>query len=114
MDSLIAAQKVGPTGRVIGVDMVPEMVVKARQNADAVRLTNVEFRPGTADDLPLADTSLDVIITNGVFNLCLDKPQVVSELFRVLRPGGRLQMADILLEEHVTPVELTSKGTWSD
>jgi SAM-dependent methyltransferase len=114
MDSLIAAQRVGPTGRVIGVDMVPEMVVKARQNADAVRLTNVEFRPGTADDLPLADTSLDVIITNGVFNLCLDKPQVVSELFRVLRPGGRLQMADILLEEHVTPAELTSKGPWSD
>jgi SAM-dependent methyltransferase len=114
MDSLLAAQAVGPSGKVIGVDMVPQMLSKAQYNTHAVGLTNVEFLPGNADALPVADDSVDVIITNGVFNLCLDKPKVVSEMFRVLRPGGRLQMADILLEEYVTPEELTSIGTWSD
>lgn len=114
MDSILAARRVGPTGKVIGVDMVEEMLAKARQNAQAVGLSNTEFRAGRADALPVPDESMDVIIINGVFNLCVDKPKVVAELFRVLRHGGRLQMADILLEPHVTPAELAKKGEWSD
>lgn len=114
MDSLLAARRVAPVGRVIGVDMVDEMLVKARRNAQAVGASNVEFRNGVAHALPVPDGSVDVLITNGVFNLCRDKPKVVAEMFRVLRPGGRLQMADIFLEPHVTPEELAGKGTWSD
>jgi SAM-dependent methyltransferase len=114
MDSLLAAQRVGPAGKVIGVDMVEEMLAKARRNAEAAGLSHTDFRAGHADALPVPDASVDVIITNGVFNLCVDKPKVVAELFRVLRPGGRLQKADILLEPHVTPEELAGKGMWSD
>jgi SAM-dependent methyltransferase len=114
MDSLLAAQAVGPSGKVIGVDMVPEMLSKAQHNAQAVGVTNVEFLPGSADALPVADDSVDVIITNGVLNPCLDKPTVLAEVFCVWRPGGRLQVADILLEAHVMPEEVASKGAWSD
>lgn len=114
MDSILAARRVGPTGKVIGVDMVEEMLAKARWNAAAAGLFNTDFRAGHADALPVPAASVDVIFTNGVFNLCVDKLKVVAELFRVLRPGGRLQMADILLEPHVTPEELAGKGTWSD
>jgi SAM-dependent methyltransferase len=114
MDSILAARQVGPTGKVIGVDMVGEMLAKARRNAEAAGVSNTDFRAGRADALPVPEGSVDVVITNGVFNLCVDKPKVVAELFRVLRPGGRLQMADILLEPHVTPEELAGKGTWSD
>ena len=114
MDSLLAARQVGSAGRVIGVDMVEAMVAKARQNAEVVGLSNLDFRLGRADALPALAETVDVVITNGVFNLCLDKPKVVAEVFRVLRPGGRLHMADILLEEHVTPAQLAGMGTWSD
>lgn len=114
MDSILAAQRVGPTGKVIGVDMVDEMLAKAWRNSQAIAVANVDFRAGHADALQVLAESIDVIITNGVFNLCADKPKVVAELFRVLRPGGRLQMADILLEPHVTPEELAGKGSWSD
>jgi ubiquinone/menaquinone biosynthesis C-methylase UbiE len=114
MDSILAAQGIGPCGKVIGIDMVPEMLLKAQHNAQAADASNVQFLVGSADDLPLAGGAVSVILTNGVFNLCLDKPQVLSEMFRVLRPGGRLYMADILLEAQVTPAELASKGTWSD
>ena len=114
MDSLIAASLVGPTGKVIGVDMTPAMIHKARQNADVLRISNVEFRLGTLEELPIDDNSIDVAITNGVLNLCPDKPAVLQEVHRVLRPGGRLQMADILLHEEVTPEEVAKRGTWSD
>ena len=114
MDSIIAAHRVGPTGKVIGVDMTEAMIEKATRNAHATGTTNVEFRVGEADALPLTDESVDVVITNGVFNLCLDKPKVLSELFRVLRPGGRIQMADILLDDAVTAEEVARKGEWSD
>lgn len=114
MDSILAARRVAPSGKVLGVDMVEEMLGKARRNARAAGLSNTDFRAGAADALPVPSASVDVVITNGVFNLCVDKPKVVAELFRVLRPGGRLQMADILLEPHVTPEELAGKGTWSD
>jgi arsenite methyltransferase len=113
LDSLLAARCVGPGGRVIGVDMVPEMLEKARAAAAAARL-RADFRDGRADRIPLPDASVDLVITNGVLNLCVDKPRVAAEMFRVLRPGGRLQMADVLLEDHVTPEEVDRKGEWSD
>jgi SAM-dependent methyltransferase len=110
MDSILAARRVGPTGRVIGIDMVEQMLVKARHNAEAMAVPNIDSRAGRADALPVSAASVDVVITNGVFNLCVDKPRVVAELFRVLRPGGRLQMADILLEPHVTPERARAHG----
>jgi SAM-dependent methyltransferase len=114
LDSILAARRVGPAGRVIGVDMTAAMVEKARANAASVGAANVEFRQGEADRLPVGDGIADVVISNGVFNLCPDKPKVVGEIFRVLKPGGRLQMADILLEDGVTPEEVARKGAWSD
>ncbi len=113
LDSILAARRVAPDGRVIGIDFGTEMVEKARRNAHAAGAVNVEFRIGEIDDLPLADASVDVVISNGVFNLCLDKPKVLTEAFRVLRPGGRIQMADMLLEDGVTPEEVSQKGAWS-
>ena len=113
LDSLLAARRVGPTGKVIGVDFGAEMLAKARRNAEALAVATTEFRQGEADALPADDASVDVVISNGVFNLCLDKPKVLTEVFRVLRPGGRLQMADMLLDEAVTPEEVAQKGAWS-
>lgn len=112
LDSLLAAQRVGPTGKVFGVDQSPEMVAKARANGAGQN--NIEFLLGAIENIPLPDESVDVVISNGVFNLCPDKPQVLAEVFRVLRPDGRLQMADILLEEGVSEEELARKGSWSD
>jgi arsenite methyltransferase len=114
LDGILAARRVGSAGRVIGVDFAPEMIEKARRNADAVGATNAEFRRGEADALPLPDGSVDVVMSNGVFNLCFDKPKVLAEAFRVLRPGGRIHMADILLDDDVTPEEVARKGSWSD
>jgi len=94
-DSFIAAGQVGPGGRVTGVDMTPEMLAKARQTAAALGLGHVEFREGLAEALPVEDGWADVVISNGVINLCADKQAVLAEIFRVLRPGGRLQFADI-------------------
>jgi SAM-dependent methyltransferase len=114
VDSILAARRVGPSGRVVGVDMTEEMVKKARENAVAAGATNTEFHTGEADRLPVGDETVDVVISNGVFNLCLDKPKVLAEVFRVLRPGGRLQMADILLDESMTTQQVDRKGLWSD
>ncbi len=113
LDSLLAARRVGPTDKVVGVDLYPEMVEKARRNADLLGLRNVEFVIAGIEKLPLADGSVDVVISNGVLNLCPDKPGVLAEAFRVLRPGGRL-MADILLHDDVRPEEVAQKGEWSD
>jgi ubiquinone/menaquinone biosynthesis C-methylase UbiE len=90
------------------------MVDKARHNADLIGLDNIEFLKAGIEMLPLSDASVDVAISNGVFNLCLNKPGVVGEVIRVLRPGGRLQMADILLHDEVSPGELARLGEWSD
>ena len=114
MDSLLAARRVGPTGKVVGVDMCDEMIAKDRRNAKLLNLNAVEFVNAGIEKLPLPDKSVDVVISNGVFNFCPDKPSVLVEPYRVLRPGGRLQMADILLEEGVTPEEVAKKGSWSD
>jgi SAM-dependent methyltransferase len=114
MDSLLAARRVGSAGKVVGVDLCSEMVQKARRNADRLGLHNVEFVNAGIEKLPLPDASVDVVISNGVFNLCPDKPNVLAEAYRVLRPGGRLQMADILLHDDVTPEEVAHKGEWSD
>ena len=113
LDSLLAARRVAPTGRVIGIDFGAQMVAKARFNATEIGVTNAYFHRGAVDALPVSDESVDVVISNGVFNLCLDKPAVLAEAFRVLRPGGRIQMADMLLEEGVTPAEVAQKGAWS-
>ena len=114
MDSILAARQVGPAGRVVGVDMTDEMVSKAKRNARDVGLSNIEFRLAEIDALPVANDTVDVVVSNGVFNLCHNKPKVLAEVFRVIRPGGRLHMADILLEDGVTPQEVERKGTWSD
>lgn len=114
LDSLLAARRVEPSGKVVGVDLCPEMVEKARRNASLLGLHNVEFVEGGIEKVPLLDGSVDVVISNGVFNLCPDKPAVLGEVYRVLRSGGRLQMADILLNEDVTPEELARLGEWSD
>lgn len=94
-DSFVAASQVGPAGRVVGVDMTAEMLAKSRATADELGLGNVEFREGLAEQLPVEDGWADVVISNGVFNLCPDKAAVLSEAWRALRPGGVLQFADI-------------------
>ncbi len=94
-DSFIAATQVGLTGRVVGIDMTPEMLAKSRATAEELQFGHVEFREGLAESLPVEDGWADVVISNGVINLCADKQAVFAEIHRVLRPGGVLQFADI-------------------
>jgi len=101
LDSLIASRMVGPTGYVIGVDMTPAMLARARQSAKTAALENVEFRDGYAEELPVPDEWADVVISNGVLNLAPDKTAALGEMHRALKPGGRLQIADILVQKPV-------------
>jgi arsenite methyltransferase len=106
-DVFVAAPMVGPEGRVIGVDMTPEMVSKARRNAvafkDRTGLSNIEFRLGEIEHLPVADASVDVVISNCVINLSANKPRVWSEIGRVLKPGGRVSVSDLALHQPLPP-----------
>lgn len=112
-DSFIAAEQVGPEGAVIGVDMTLEMLDKARDTASMLGYQNVEFREGLAESIPVEDGSVDVVISNGVINLCADKRAIFDEIRRVLRPGGWLQFADIANGRPVPPEALRDIDLWT-
>jgi SAM-dependent methyltransferase len=112
-DTFLAADQVGPNGQVIGVDMTPEMLAKARRNVDELGLHHVEIREGLAEHLPVADGWADVVIANGVINLCADKASVFAEIHRVLRPGGRLQFADIANGNPVPAAAMRDVDLWT-
>jgi ubiquinone/menaquinone biosynthesis C-methylase UbiE len=112
-DSFVAAHQAGPTGKVIGVDMTEEMLAKSRSTAATLGLTHIEFREGLAENLPVDDGWADVVISNGVINLCADKKAVFSEILRVLRPGGRLQFADIANGKPVPEAAIQNIDLWT-
>lgn len=113
IDSFVAAHMVGPRGRVIGVDMTPEMLAKARCAATDAGVDTVEFREGYMEALPVASGWADVVISNGVINLSPDKPTVFGELHRVLKPGGRLQIGDILVQKAVPESAKSDIALWT-
>ena len=112
-DRFIAGHAVGSSGRVIGVDMTEAMVKKARATARKMGLRQVEFRLGLVEELPVADTSVDVVISNGVINLCPDKYRVFAEIFRALKPRGRLYLADIVLHKPVPAGAKANVDLWT-
>jgi SAM-dependent methyltransferase len=112
-DALIASTLVGPEGQVIGFDMAPEMLSKAQAGADAMGATNIDFREGLAENLPLPEEFADVVISNGVLNLTLNKVETLHEWARILKPGGRLYIGDILVAQSVPQAALDDISLWT-
>ncbi len=112
IDVLLSAARVGPSGTAYGLDMTDEMLELARENARKAEATNVEFLKGYIEDIPLADASVDVIISNCVINLSTDKPRVVAEMFRVLRTDGRLGISDVVAANELAPSERAERGSF--
>jgi arsenite methyltransferase len=112
-DSLVAAQMVGTSGRVVGIDMTPEMLAKARSAAAELGIAHVEFVQGEVEELPFAEETFDVVISNGVIDLIPDKDAVFSGIFRVLRPGGRIQLADVTIQTPVSAEGRRNIDLWT-
>jgi SAM-dependent methyltransferase len=112
IDVLLSARRVGPSGFAYGVDMTDEMLTLARANAASAGAGNVEFRKGEIENLPLPDASVDVVISNCVINLSTDKPAVLTEMFRVLVPGGRIGITDVVAEDQMSPTERAAAGSY--
>jgi arsenite methyltransferase len=113
LDSLIAASQVGPAGRVIGIDLNPDMLDRARHHSAAAALPQVEFREGRMEDLPVPDGTADVVISNGVVNLSFRKSRVIQELFRILRPGGRVSLTDIVSAKQLSQSIVNDPKLWA-
>ncbi|MBA3728528.1 MAG: arsenite methyltransferase [Actinobacteria bacterium] len=112
IDVLLSAKRVGPTGKVYGLDMTEEMLALALKNRADAGATNVEFLKGYIEDIPLPAGVVDVVISNCVINLSIDKPRVFAEMFRVLRPGGRIGITDVVAENELTPEQRAERGTY--
>jgi arsenite methyltransferase len=112
IDVLLSARRVGPSGFAYGVDMTDDMLELASRNAAKAGAENVEFRKGEIEDLPLPDGSVDVVISNCVINLSVDKPAVLAEMFRVLVPGGRIGITDVVAEDHLRPADRAAAGSY--